>query len=279
MSLRRKFIFLMVAFAAINVVYLRSSFLYRIASYNDRPKYPVHDSGIFEEVFQYPDVFLRNYAQMEDDFKIFVYPNKDEEISYFNQRRIHGMLSSEMFFHYNLLSSDRFRASDHSKAHLFFIPLTWFQILGKGVYANGEDYIRYIIDEYPHWNRSTGVDHFFVTCHDDGARLSEKAPLNHSITVLCCAHYEHKHGVHHKRHHHHITLPQIRLPFARAGGNDIHNRFNNLGLLGKSFRIMTRCGAGRQHSLSGLGEQVHGTMTQTERNSKHPSTAFATDHT
>ncbi|XP_038683057.1 probable glycosyltransferase At5g03795 [Tripterygium wilfordii] len=184
----------------------------RIASTDDQKLInPVQDSEIFDEVFLYPDVFLHNYALMEEHFKIFVYPKKDEEIFYYNERNIHGMFSSELFFHYSLLVADRFATCDESEANMFFIPLTWFQILGKGVYANGENYVWYLINEYPYWNRTKGLDHFFVTCHDTGARLSERVPLNDSIAALCSASYDSGHDIHRK--HHHITLPQIRLPY------------------------------------------------------------------
>ncbi|XP_038686600.1 probable glycosyltransferase At5g03795 [Tripterygium wilfordii] len=106
-----------------------------------------------------------------EDFKIFIYPNKDENICYYNQWGIQGVFSSEKFFHYNLLTSDRYSTSDNFEADMFFISLTWLQIMGKGIYANGEEYLRYIINEYPHLNRTKGVHHFFVTCHDDGASL------------------------------------------------------------------------------------------------------------
>ncbi|XP_038686804.1 probable glycosyltransferase At5g03795 [Tripterygium wilfordii] len=227
MLFRPRYIFLIVAVIfALNAYRYAPSFLYGIALDKDQLKfldYPVHDSGIFKEVFQNLDVFLENYAGMEVAFKIFVYPNKDEDTSYYHWG-IRGVFSSEKFFHYNLLTSDRYSTSDDFEANMFFISLTSLQISGKGVYASGEDYLRYIINEYPHLNRTTGVHHFFVTCHDDGASVSERFPLlNNSIAVLCSAHNDSGHGIRHK--HNRITLPQIRLPYEfPMGGKDIHHR-------------------------------------------------------
>ncbi|XP_038686803.1 probable glycosyltransferase At5g03795 [Tripterygium wilfordii] len=226
MVVRPKYVFVIVAvIVAFNAYRYAPSFLYRIASDYDQLKleYPVHDSDIFKEVFQNPEVFLQNYALMEDVFKIFVYPNKDEDMSY-HQWGIHGVFSSEKFFHYNLLTSERYSTSDDLEANMFFISLTSLQISGKGVYASGEDYLRYIINEYPHLNRTEGVYHFFVTCHDNGASFSERFPfLNNSIAVLCSPHNDSRHGIHHK--HNRITLPQIRLPYEfPMGGKDIHHR-------------------------------------------------------
>ncbi|KAF3526375.1 hypothetical protein F2Q69_00050750 [Brassica cretica] len=31
-------------------------------------------------------------------------------------------------------------------------------------------YVDGLIAKYPYWNRTLGADHFFVTCHDVGAR-------------------------------------------------------------------------------------------------------------
>ncbi|CAN7136082.1 unnamed protein product [Brassica rapa subsp. narinosa] len=33
-----------------------------------------------------------------------------------------------------------------------------------------QNYVDGLIAKYPYWNRTLGADHFFVTCHDVGAR-------------------------------------------------------------------------------------------------------------
>ncbi|XP_038709469.1 probable glycosyltransferase At3g42180 isoform X2 [Tripterygium wilfordii] len=117
--------------------------------------------------------------------------------------------------------SERFITNDPTQAHMFFIPITWLQLEEMGIYANADDYVRHIIKEYPHWNRSKGVDHFLVTCCDAGKMFSERVPLNNYMRLSCSARND---DMHHK--HHLISIPQMRLPFFPPvrGGYEIQNR-------------------------------------------------------
>ncbi|KAL6874079.1 hypothetical protein ACP4OV_014161 [Aristida adscensionis] len=49
-----------------------------------------------------------------------------------------------------------------------------------------EHYVESLISKHPYWNRTLGVDHFFVTCHDVGVREFEELPfiLKNSIRVV-----------------------------------------------------------------------------------------------
>ncbi|WOL14712.1 putative glycosyltransferase isoform X1 [Canna indica] len=51
------------------------------------------------------------------------------------------------------------------------------------------DYINVIADRHPFWNRSLGVDHFMLSCHDWGPYVSKVVPhlYNNSIRALCNA--------------------------------------------------------------------------------------------
>ncbi|XP_038708492.1 probable glycosyltransferase At5g03795 [Tripterygium wilfordii] len=219
------FLFILVVAVAISAIFFHPSRLHRIGftTTNDQVSNPVQDTGIFEEVFQHPDFFLRNSALMEKGFKIFIYPNKNEEVFVYNERCISGRFSTEAFFYYRLLSSERFYTEDDTEAHMFFIPLTWFDICSTGSYAYDEKYVRKIINKFPHWNRSEGADRFLVTCCDAGAIFSERVPLNNSIKVSCSARNDSRHDIHHK--HNDITIPQMRRPFfPPVRGNDIHQR-------------------------------------------------------
>ena len=85
-----------------------------------------------------------------------------------------------------------------------------------------QDYVQSLISKYPHWNRTLGTDHFFVTCHDVGVRATEGVPLlvKNSIRVVCSPSYD-VGFIPHKD----VPLPQVLQPFALApGGNDIANR-------------------------------------------------------
>ncbi|XP_038709461.1 probable glycosyltransferase At5g03795 [Tripterygium wilfordii] len=216
------FVIILSVAVAISVIFFYPSLLPRIAftTTNDQVNNPVQDSGIFEEVFQYPDVFLRNYALMEKGFKIFMYPITADDFLFYNETYIPGDHTTELIFYYSFISSERFHTNDGTKAHMFFIPINWSQIRKTGNYSYAENYVRRIINKYPYWNRSEGVDHFLVTSCDAGAIFSERVPLNNSIKVSCSASNDSRH---HK--HHHITLPQLRYPFVSPlSGYDIHHR-------------------------------------------------------
>ncbi|KAF2607265.1 hypothetical protein F2Q68_00045858 [Brassica cretica] len=52
---------------------------------------------------------------------------------------------------------------DPEEADLFFVHVSCHNMRAK-IYVDG------LIAKYPYWNRTLGADHFFVTCHDVGAR-------------------------------------------------------------------------------------------------------------
>ena len=73
-----------------------------------------------------------------------------------------------------------FKASHPDEAHVFFLPFSvtnvvyyvYRPIISKTDYYRDrlqrlvEDYIVVLADKYPYWNRSSGADHFLVSCHD-----------------------------------------------------------------------------------------------------------------
>ncbi|CAA2993707.1 probable glycosyltransferase At5g03795 isoform X2 [Olea europaea subsp. europaea] len=85
-----------------------------------------------------------------------------------------------------------------------------------------QNYVESLMSKYPYWNRTLGVDYFFVTCHDVGVRATEGLPflVKNSIRVVCSPSYD----VGFIRHND-VALPQVLQPFALlAGGNDVENR-------------------------------------------------------
>ncbi|XXG80421.1 hypothetical protein AAC387_Pa09g1289 [Persea americana] len=182
--------------------------------------------GDGDSVYHSPEVFRRNYEEMERNFKVFIYPDGDPNTFYQTPRKLTGKYASEGYFFQNIRES-RFRTDDPDRAHLFFIPISCHKMRGKGTtYENMtvivRNYVESLISKYPYWNRTLGADHFFVTCHDVGVRATEGLPflVKNSIRVVCSPSYDVSY-IPHKD----VALPQVLQPFALpAGGNDIENR-------------------------------------------------------
>ncbi|XP_077233487.1 exostosin family protein isoform X2 [Tasmannia lanceolata] len=182
--------------------------------------------GEFDSVYHFPEIFRRNYAEMERNFKVFIYPDGDPKTFYQTPRKLTGKYASEGYFFQNIRESG-FRTDDPDQAHLFFIPISCHKMRGKGTsYENMtiivQNYVDSLIAKYSYWNRTLGADHFFVTCHDVGVRATEGHPLlvKNSIRVVCSPSYDVGY-IPHKD----VALPQVLQPFALpAGGNDVENR-------------------------------------------------------
>ncbi|KAL6012640.1 hypothetical protein ACLOJK_003129 [Asimina triloba] len=180
----------------------------------------------FSSVYHFPEVFFRNYEEMERNFKVYIYDDGDPKTFYQMPRKLTGKYASEGYFFQNIRES-MFRTDDPDQAHLFFIPISCHKMRGKGTsYDNMtiivRDYVEGLISKYPYWNRTLGADHFFVTCHDVGVRATEGLALlvKNSIRVVCSPSYDVGY-IPHKD----VALPQVLQPFALpAGGNDLENR-------------------------------------------------------
>ncbi|CAL5323721.1 unnamed protein product [Camellia sinensis] len=180
----------------------------------------------YSDVYHSPQIFRLNYAEMENKFKVYIYPDGDPNTFYQTPRKLTGKYASEGYFFQNVRDSP-FRTDDPDQAHLFFIPISCHKMRGKGTsYENMtiivQNYVESLISKYPYWNRTLGADHFFVTCHDVGVRATEGLPLlvKNSIRVVCSPSYD-VGFIPHKD----IALPQVLQPFALpAGGNDVENR-------------------------------------------------------
>ena len=73
-----------------------------------------------------------------------------------------------------------FRASHPEEAHVFFMPFSianivrfvYMPITKKTDFYRDRlqkiviDYIRFVAEKHSYWNRSSGADHFMLSCHD-----------------------------------------------------------------------------------------------------------------
>ncbi|XP_057431285.1 probable glycosyltransferase At5g03795 [Lotus japonicus] len=213
------------------VVYLLTQFIFTVnlLSYPpldfDAPRRSHLDSS--SDVFHSAEAFRRDYQKMEEEFKVFVYPDGDPDTYFHSPRKLTGKYASEGYFFKNIRES-RFLTLDPHLAHLFFIPLSCHKMRGKGLNYTAmieevQAYVESLRFKYPYWNRTLGADHFFVTCHDIGVKATEGVPhlVKNSIRVVCSSSYDDDY-IPHKD----VALPQVQLPFfhTRGGGNDMKNR-------------------------------------------------------
>ncbi|KAK2662863.1 hypothetical protein Ddye_001437 [Dipteronia dyeriana] len=168
-----------------------------------------------DSIYHSEEVFNLNYAKMEREFKVFVYPDGDPNTYYQTPRKLTGKYASEGLFFKNIKES-RFLTNDPKNAHLFFIPISCHKMRGKGanymeMTSIVKKYVEELINKYPYWNRTLGADHFFVVCHDIGVKATEGVPLlvKNSIRVVCSPRYDSGY-IPHKD----VALPQILYPFA-----------------------------------------------------------------
>ncbi|GAV69546.1 Exostosin domain-containing protein [Cephalotus follicularis] len=166
---------------------------------------------------------------MEKEFRVFVYP--DGDVSWYHHklsRLITGKYTSEGYFFKNIRESTQFITNDPDEAHLFFIPVSCYDISLKistchDMTRTLDEYVHSIIVEYPYWNRTLGADHFFVTCHDMGSRTTEGVPtlVKNSIRVTCSSSYDDGY-IPHKD----VAFPQVVHPFAGPAdrNKDLNNR-------------------------------------------------------
>lgn len=119
---------------------------------------------------------IRSHVEMEKRFKIWTYREGDQPLVHGgplnNIYGIEGHFIDEMES-----GKSHFIARHPDEAHAFFIPISVVKIVNilykpivtfsrDQLQSVVEDYIRVVADKYPYWNRSSGADHFLVSCHD-----------------------------------------------------------------------------------------------------------------
>lgn len=178
------------------------------------------------DLYHSPEIFKLNYNEMEQNFKIYIYPDGDPNTFYQTPRKITGKYASEGYFFQNIRES-RFLTTNPDEAHLFFIPISCHKMRGKGTSYDDmmlivDEYVKMLSMKYGYWNRTLGADHFFVTCHDVGVRATEGVDylVKNSIRVVCSPSYN-VGFIPHKD----VALPQVLQPYPLpAGGDDVENR-------------------------------------------------------
>ncbi|XP_026428438.1 probable glycosyltransferase At5g20260 [Papaver somniferum] len=179
-----------------------------------------------------PYAFHQSYIEMEKRLKVWTY--KEGQQPLFHDGPLGYVYSTEGHFIDEMESGlSPFTTQNPDEAHLFFLPFsvvnikrfilapnpsipwTWLQLFV-------EDYIKVVSDKYPFWNRSSGADHFMVSCHDRGTQISSAFPrelFKNLIRVLCNANTSE--GFHPIRD---ATLPEVNLKHGELGHPQLGNQ-------------------------------------------------------
>ncbi|OMP03963.1 Exostosin-like protein [Corchorus capsularis] len=177
----------------------RARALIREAILNPQSTLDLKDSDYVPrgDIYRNAHVFHRSYLLMEKMFKIFVYEEGEPPLYHYGTCK--NIYSMEGLFFSFMEQDKRYRTRNPDKAHVYFLPFSVVMILehlfdpiirDKAVMERTVgDYVRIISHKYPYWNRSIGVDHFMLSCHDWGPRATwyVKELYYNAIRVLCNA--------------------------------------------------------------------------------------------
>ncbi|KAI3987566.1 hypothetical protein MKX01_021478 [Papaver californicum] len=151
-------------------------------------------------IYRNPYAFYQSYIEMEKTFKIWTY--KEGELPLVHNGPHSYLYSIEGHFIDEMEEeTNPFAASNMEEAHTFFLPFSVTNMV-SALYEPGSraglapyihvvaDYVRVISEKYQYWNRSSGGDHFMVSCHDWAAKVTNQAPnelFKNVIRVVCNA--------------------------------------------------------------------------------------------
>ncbi|KAL3621005.1 hypothetical protein CASFOL_035917 [Castilleja foliolosa] len=298
------------------LIFVSLAFILTTFLYASDPKFGWAVDVAPEAVYHSQKVMQMDYAEMEEKFRIYVYPHDDDiDINITKNTTISGKYASEDYFFRNIKES-AFITRDPLQAHLFFIPISshklhqkaklmaaslhrveaeyggwgeasWAAMLCVVVFliflplgmAPGPvqppslpvlaiipvflavvfllmtigtktlissynkmasivgKYVERLIAMYPHWNRTLGADHFFLTCHEIDVEATKKVSflVKNAIRVVCSPSYVTR-FIPHKD----VSLPLVMQPFPMPTiRNDIAER-NILGYWAGNSNSETR---------------------------------------
>ncbi|XP_057968264.1 probable glycosyltransferase At5g03795 [Malania oleifera] len=149
--------------------------------------------GLHASLFRNVSMFMRSYDLMEHILKVYIY--KEGEKPIFHQPQLRGIYASEGWFMELMEGNKQFVVRNPSKAHLFYLPFSSKML--RVAYAQSlpnhreleeylKNYVVLIAEKYIFWNRTGGMDHFFVACHDWAPQVT-RSIMQNCIRVLCNA--------------------------------------------------------------------------------------------
>lgn len=152
-------------------------------------------------VYRNPAAFHRSYVEMERRFKVHVYAEGEPPILHAGPCKNIYTIEGRFIEQLELMSPGGagVRTWDPERAHAFFLPFSVSQMVQFAyvplsydrapLRALVADYVRVVAARHRFWNRSSGADHFMLSCHDWGPEASRGDPelYGNGIRALCNA--------------------------------------------------------------------------------------------
>uniref|UniRef100_A0A0D9W1T4 Exostosin GT47 domain-containing protein n=1 Tax=Leersia perrieri TaxID=77586 RepID=A0A0D9W1T4_9ORYZ len=164
----------------------------------------VDDDALMWRVYRNPAAFRRSYVEMERRFKVYVYQEGEPPILHEGPCKNIYSIEGRFIEQLELMSpvddaGGGVRTWDPTRAHAFFLPFSVSQMVKFAYLPLSQDrsplrdivadYVRVVAGRHPFWNRSSGADHFMLSCHDWGPYASRGQPelYRNAIRALCNA--------------------------------------------------------------------------------------------